>query len=1323
MGNLFGKILKGFMYLAAAAVMLLALLVGIARLLLPLVPEYHADIRQWAAQATGFDVRFENISASWPFAGPELLFIDVTVSAPDDGEQILTADTLTVGVSLLGLIRDRKALLSRIGVDGAQIRARRDADGTVWIQDRPLDSFLDPERDRDAPLRLPELSISLADIGIRFIDAVRSADEYTFAVKQMDITLATDRASIDGEVSLPAAFGTRVVVAAELPTSLLRPESPPDNINPRGVARPAAQWRLFVDGEDLRLGRLLRFALNRDVSVTEARGDVTISAEFIDRAPARISAELDLVGVGLRVDETRTWRYEAFGGRVEWAREPNGGWLLAGTDISVEQRNLFLPRSDFAVVMQPGEDASQSIKAGASYLRLHDLYPLIKAAENERWLAGLSDDLILPREIFGEVQNFDLTLQRRDDAATRFDVAAQFVGIGAVGLPSGNSVRFVSGALAGDQDGGFVQLDSEDAEIDIPGVFTAPIRMQRFSGLLNWNVAGDEIHVESDDLSVRVPGAGVDSRLRFDWPLNGDSPRMDLTATATASDNREVVPLLPLRRFPEPVAGWLGRAIVAGRIPQAAIKIAGPLRAFPFADGQGVFHIEVDIADGILDYAGRWPRIEGIDATIVFDGVSLTSKRNSGRIGGLGFRDADVLIADLRKGRLEITGRQPVDVRAGLSFLRVTPVADAIGRPLLDRVTGAGSVSADLRLVLPVMRPEEFDLQLLLDLGGSTTLGMAGLDWGLADVAGTLTVRNTQFFADGLTATLLDEPVTIDLYPAAESNELFAQFVRVAGRTPVERWMQTLSLPFAGRVEGPADWNALVLIPGRGPEQQPPVHIRVRSDLAGVASSLPEPLAKDAEAREALELDIAFPADRTLEVTGRLRRDLTWALELVSDAERWRITRGAVHAGSAAAILPAEPGVEVSGSLSRLRFDDWLALTSDDDANGDGNGEGPGLHETWRELIVDIDRFAIFGRVFDDVQLEARHDDRDWLVTVEAPNAAGRVTVPFDLEVGRPIDIDMLRLWLQDTEPESGSGEPADPRSWPAVDVAVADFVLRDMRFGALETRIARVAGGLEAEPIRIEGGTFTIEGNGAWLVHPNDDALRQSRLALNLSGKNIAAVLSALGYEPVIEGESLTVGGELTWLGGPDEGFLERADGNITMRMDEGSLLAVEPGSGRLLGVLSLAALPRRLSFDFSDVFDDGLGFDTIKGDFTIDDGNAYTCNLGMEGSVADMGVVGRTGLGARDYDQLAVVRPHVSNLLAVGGVVVGGPAAGAAMLLFSQIFRKPLSTLGESYYRVKGSWDDPSVEQIQGNDLDAAPLRNCEAFLADAISESLKP
>ena len=103
----------------------------------------------------------------------------------------------------------------------------------------------------------------------------------------------------------------------------------------------------------------------------------------------------------------------------------------------------------------------------------------------------------------------------------------------------------------------------------------------------------------------------------------------------------------------------------------------------------------------------------------------------------------------------------------------------------------------------------------------------------------------------------------------------------------------------------------------------------------------------------------------------------------------------------------------------------------------------------------------------------------------------------------------------------------------------------------------------------------------------------------------------------------------------------------------------------------------------------------------------------------LADLGVVGRAGFEAQDYDQLAVVRPHVSNLLAIGGTVVGGPAIGAGLLIFSQIFRKPLSTLGESYYRVSGTWEEPQIDRVQRAEVDLEPFRDCEQYLAQVLPE----
>jgi|GEM_PF-618509 len=1329
MGNVLGKIFKWLVYVCAAGVILLALLVGVARLLLPLVPEYQDDIRRWAATATGFDVEFENIGASWPFAGPELQFIDVTVSTQDTGEPVFTADKLSVGISLLSLIRDRKILLSRLGVEGSQIRMRCDADGNLLFQDRRLDRFLRLEPDPDKPLHLPDLLIELTGIKLAFTDDLRSGGAHAFDIEQLGLRLSDEQILIDGDVDLPPEFGGRITISTDFPTRLLRPGvHPAEKVNRRSVAPGEQEWRIYFAGEELQFREILAYVFNRDVPVREAHGDITLAAAFRDRSPQSISVDLDAADVVLRMDASRSERYEVLSGQLEWSRDGTDGWLLAATDISVERGGLFAPRSDFSVSVQPAAAGrTLAARASANFLRLQDLYPLVRIVASENLLtAVVPEDLRLPQDLYGDVKNLDFSLQRFVDGPDNFSAAFKFTDVGVVGLEAGHSIRGISGELTADQGGGRLQIAGRSTEVEWPALFVAPIDVQSFSGLLVWRVSDDVIHVMSDNVQLKLPFLEASTRFELDWPRNGDSPRIDLTATGSASDIHRVVSILPLKKFGPRVPGWLDRAVVGGRISHIDARLSGPLRKFPFKSGEGIFRIAIDVQDGVLDYAATWPRIDNIDARLVFDGVSLTSRRNSGRIGRIDFHDSDIRIADLHKGQLEIRAHQPVAVDAALNFLQHSPVARTTG-PVLEKATGNGTANVDLQLVVPIKHRSDYELGIVIDTHDAR-LGMQGLDWGLTDIGGTLTIRNTRFYAKAMTATLLGEPVTLDLRPAADSSDLYGQFIRVTGRTPVKRWMQALSLPFVERVSGPADWNALVLIPRRRPEGvRPPVHIIVRSDLVGVESRLPDPLAKQPAEPRALEVDVAFPAVGQLEVTGGLRKELTWAFELESVDQSWRIARGAVHAGAAKAIVPADRGVELSGRLAFVRFDDWLGLAGAGESDTAGSGAGkPDWQKTWHKAELEIDRLSAFGLLFGDVRLEADQDAQNWLIALQGPDLAGQVKVPLTLDTGRPIEANMERLWLVDTESEAdgkgGGSGPADPREIPPIEIAADDFVINKMHFGSLHTSIRTVTGGILIKPIRMQAPTFTIEGDGAWLVHPNDDTLRQSHLALSLNGTDIKAVLSALDYDPVIEGKSIAASADLTWLGGPSEDFLQRADGKFSLRMKDGSVLAVSPGSGRILGVLSLAALPRRLSLDFSDVFDDGLGFDTLKGDFTVDDGNAYTCNLGLEGSVADMGIVGRAGLEARDYDQLAVVRPHVSNLLAVGGAVVGGPVVGAAMLLFSQIFHKPLSTLGESYYRVTGSWDDPAIEQIHGSDLDVAPLRNCKAYLADAITESLK-
>lgn len=1306
MGAILGKLFKWLVYAAAASVMVLALLVGIARLLLPLVPDYQDDIRRWAGAATGFDVQFERISASWPFAGPEIQFFDVTISSSDDGQPILIADRLTVGISLWRLVRDQQLTVDQVGVSGTRIEIQRDAEGIFYLQGRPLDELLAIVPEPDQPVQLPDLTVELTDIGIAFRDRVRGDAFLEFNIEQLDIRLTPTGLALDGDIGLPADLGRRLTVSADVPADLLPGRAAADSAD--HDARPA--WNAYVAASELDIAKILELGLGMPTPLASAHGDLVVWASFAGAEARGVTVDVDLYDLSLRRSAGAVDAYSALSGQIEWVSD-GAGWVLGGTDIRVTRASGRSPSSQFSVTFGPNSETGvQQLRAKARFLRLHDWYPIVRAIATEEIRAVLLVD-----DLRGDLRDLDLELRLPDGQPLEFDVELAFDDVAVLGWRNGESISGISGRVVADQAGGRLQIDSRGAAIDLPLIFKQPIDMESVEGFMVWRVTRDGIRILSDNIEVRTSIAQASSRFELSIPGNGESPYLDLTAYAESSDVKGALNYLPMRRFSPKLAGWLERAVVGGRVTSAEIEVRGPLREFPLARDAGIFRIEIEVADGVLDIARDWPRIENVDGELVFDGQGLYSRHNRGSFGGVPFVDADVQIANLRNGILEVRARQSVGFEAGLGLLRASPIARAVG-PTIERIEGRGQFESDLRLTMPIKQPKDYELTIDLSMD-DVDVTLSRLGFGLTRLAGSLRIENTKFYADDLTAMLLDEPVSITLQPSGNPDGLFAQSATVSGETAVQSWMGALNLPLAEHFSGAMSWKAMALFPMRRADgERNPLHVLVRSDLLGVGSELPAPLSRSADTASALELDIVFPSDDVLEVTGRLARELTWALRFEAEAGpaggRWVIERGTVHAGAAAALLPLEPGIELSGHLGFLRFDDWLAL-------GDGDGES-----NWSEMYtgasVQVDRLSLLGQYFPDVHIDARRGSIDWELAFAGPNLAGTARIPVDPGNRRPMTIDLERLWILEADP-TDQGE-SDPLAAPSATVSIVDFVLGDMHFGRLDAVLKATSSGLVIEPISMQSETFSINGDAAWLVHPNDESLQQSKMHLSLQGTDIRVMLTSLGYDPVIEGERVQATADLTWLGPPAADFLTRADGTIGMQMEHGAVLSLEPGGGRLLGILSVTALPRRLALDFRDVVDEGLSFDRLHGDFTVDDGHVYTCNLGLEGSVADMGVVGRTGIEAEDYDQIAVVRPHVSNLLAIGGVVVAGPVVGAAMLLFSQIFREPLSQLGESYYRITGGWDDPLVEQIQRSELDETPLKNCEENLALAVTESLK-
>ena len=438
-------------------------------------------------------------------------------------------------------------------------------------------------------------------------------------------------------------------------------------------------------------------------------------------------------------------------------------------------------------------------------------------------------------------------------------------------------------------------------------------------------------------------------------------------------------------------------------------------------------------------------------------------------------------------------------------------------------------------------------------------------------------------------------------------------------------------------------------------------------------------------------------------------------LRFAESGGEWRLERGTARFDGQPAVLGSQPGLMVSGDWPQFDLGEWLALGGEG-ATGTveaARGSRQKLKDWLGPVDVRLARATVFGFEFRDVEATLRGAGDAWEIGVDGPSARGRVTVPDDFARGRAIVLDMDRLHLASVPSQASTDAPgaaptsSDPRRIPALSVRAADFVWQSRRFGRLEAVVAREPRGLRLDSLRTSAPSFGIVGRGSWMMEPGGV---RTRLQADLDSTNFAATTAALGYRDAVEARQARVEADLWWAGGPSGDAVQVMNGTLRLALEDGRLRDVEPGAGRMLGLLSVTQLPRRLSLDFRDVTDQGLAFDSVAGDFEVRAGNAHTQNLLLKGPAVDIGIVGRTGLSAQDYDQTVVVSGNTGGPLAVAGALAAGPVVGAGVLVLSQLFKEQLQGLTRVYYHVGGPWSAPVVQRIAAPPADGRAAAKAE-------------
>jgi uncharacterized protein YhdP len=182
---------------------------------------------------------------------------------------------------------------------------------------------------------------------------------------------------------------------------------------------------------------------------------------------------------------------------------------------------------------------------------------------------------------------------------------------------------------------------------------------------------------------------------------------------------------------------------------------------------------------------------------------------------------------------------------------------------------------------------------------------------------------------------------------------------------------------------------------------------------------------------------------------------------------------------------------------------------------------------------------------------------------------------------------------------------------------------------------------------------------------------------------------------------------GQVAWIGSPLAFDYPSLTGNFHIDVTGGQFLKADPGLAKLLGVLSLQALPRRLALDFRDVFSQGFAFDFVRGDITIQQGIAATNNLQMKGVNAAVLMEGKADIARETQELRVVVVPEINAGTASLAAVAINPAIGLGTFLAQMFLREPLARAATQQFQIDGTWADPRITKLgrDGKPVESKP------------------
>ncbi len=1282
-------------YCIALFIILAATAVSMSQLLTPYLNEHRADFSMWASDLLNVPITINQVKISWRRVEPEIVLQQVAVLNKQTRKPTVKIQKIKVNIKIIQSLLQRKLLPENIKIYGVHLTLHQKKSGQLHVEG--LDNFVFMDNFTGGSVAgnamgawiFSQSNLTLRNIEIEFIPEVGPQRSVTLA--SLDLHNTRTQHELTGQATLNQAIPTQVAI----------------NLQWQGdtsdIMHSTSRVHLYLYLEDISLSQWISRQTWQKLQVKQGSGSGKFWITWDHGQLQNVQSQFQLYEIQLQSLITKKIAIiSRINGHLGWQRD-SARQLIEGKDILIDFPQHLWPTTEFSLTLLPADHATAQppLKRKMGGYRLQMGYFDLADTKELALASGLLPEsiqkLLLDLNPKGEVRSLSI----QSDELTKLEnshYSAEFSNLSVNSWQTFPGLMNMSGKISWDGKQGNVTFNSQKTIMTLNSVFAKPLQFDTVSGDIQWQknetsawlINAKNFQMNNADITVN---ADMTLRLPKD-----ESPTLNLSGEFSVPHAAQIENYLPVKKLESPFVQWLHNRFQGGELTSGKVTVQGKLSDFPFEKGTGIFLVSTRVKDLEFEYAPGWPIVHHVYGNLVFSGHSMTADAESAQLFDVPLTKVHGYIPYIGPAHPQILDLQAIihaDLEQGLRFIQESPLRNTIGKDLAGMQL-SGAMGLKLAFTIPVKTPEKSAVL------GDVTVSAALLQlpsWHLTldRMAGILHFTEQSVQTTQMQGRLFDEAVSLNINTVRPSHSppvVKAVLQSKISQPLLEKW---LNIPLSQFIQGAAPYTAELDIISH--QYLQPSRLFIHSDLTGLSINLPEIYAKKPDEPRDFQLIANVKQDQPIQAKLTYGKLLTAAFTYEKSTQGWQFQGGELRLGhNGQANWQSQPGILVTGQMNKLDWNKWHAYFSSLSLNKNNKKtESDSLMHYLRGIDIQANQFPVLGQNLTRVRVQAMQEENSWKINVTSPEMTGQVWLPIH-DVKSVIHAKFQHLYLISTDEK----QLLDPKTIPAISFVGEDVRYKNKYIGHVILDVAPNKEGLQIQKLNISTDFFTLNAEGKWSLQKNRN---QTILQGDLNTKNVSQLLDHwdLGSANLIAGEG-HITFDLNWLDIPYNPVLATLSGSLFLKLGKGRVINLgnstdaKLGFGRMLNILSLQTLPRRLSLDFTDLFEKGYSFDTMQGHFNLEHGSANTKDTYFDGPIARIEIKGKIGMAAKDYDLILSVTPYVTGSIPIVATLAGGPVVGAVTWLVEKVASSVVSKVTTYHYSVRGPWDNPVWEQTKG-------------------------